>query len=706
MTEEILFYNDYEKKIIDNPDDNDIKRKYIDFLIDEISLNSKIDKKKYIKRLKELIEVFPEEKTLFDRSFLSYINNDFKTSLKWLSKYIQNLKTTLSSDQYQYTFLLPFNTGFKGFWETIAKQSNINWPDSAQVYTSYGFMELFTNKNIDKALEFFRQSLKCKNDYWLASLKMGDIHYEKNNWESAIKYYNLALKSSEPQNYPDVYFKLAWSYGKLRKYKEEENAYRYCLNLEANFNNAWNNLGYSLYKQKKYKEALEIFNKSLEKDIDGKYPVHNKIETLKNLKRYEEALEFIKECKQKGVLTSRYTKNVEEIKELISKKKNNDIELETDNDINNEDNDAEYNRKFYYEHAGKIKVAREDNPISLYFHQREAIKELDNINKNHSFSGMLAIPTGGGKTLTAIYWLLKNAIDKGKKVLWTAHRHELLSQAFLALKGNSYKNLVQNRVDFNYRIISGQHDRAVNISHEDDFIIASKDSLYRNMDYLIENWADGLDEVFLVVDEAHHSTAKTYRRIIEGLNNNVDNFKMIGLTSTPFRTPENEKGLLKKLFADDILYKVDLRSLINREILSEPIFEELNTELNIFEELTDADIRKINSFDLQGDIAEKIAKSKVRNNRIVEHYLSNRYKFGKLIVFAIDIDHAISLTSLFKKRGISAEYVVSSLIDADHRITISADENREKIKKFREGECDVLVNVNILNEGVDLPDTQ
>ena len=64
-------------------------------------------------------------------------------------------------------------------------------------------------------------------------------------------------------------------------------------------------------------------------------------------------------------------------------------------------------------------------------------------------------------------------------MLWIAHRHELLNQAFNTIVDNSYSALLSDRTDFKYRIISGsdEHDRPVNIQATDDIIIASKDSL-------------------------------------------------------------------------------------------------------------------------------------------------------------------------------------------------------------------------------------
>ena len=199
------------------------------------------------------------------------------------------------------------------------------------------------------------------------------------------------------------------------------------------------------------------------------------------------------------------------------------------------------------EYSGQIQVNVGRNPRELYAHQNEAIKALDQKN-NSPFEGLLVLPTGGGKTLTAVHWLLRNFIDKRKKVLWIAHRHELLDQAFEALKFSAYPSLLNDVEKFRYRVISGhpKHDRPVNIKPTDDIIIASKDSLNNGLNYLLDNWVKHSDAVLLVVDEAHHATAKTYRKLINDIKQNfkdrgkTDSFTMLGLTATPFRTDESE----------------------------------------------------------------------------------------------------------------------------------------------------------------------
>jgi ATP-dependent helicase IRC3 len=116
------------------------------------------------------------------------------------------------------------------------------------------------------------------------------------------------------------------------------------------------------------------------------------------------------------------------------------------------------------EYSGQIQVKTGENIKKLYPHQKEAINALNQKNER-PFEGLLVMPTGGGKTLTAIHWLLQNFIDKRKKVLWIAHRHELLDQAFETLEFSAHPSLLSNVEKFRYRVISGhpKHDRPVNI---------------------------------------------------------------------------------------------------------------------------------------------------------------------------------------------------------------------------------------------------
>ena len=358
--------------------------------------------------------------------------------------------------------------------------------------------------------------------------------------------------------------------------------------------------------------------------------------------------------------------------------------------------------------AQTITPALGKNPRQLYEHQEEAIRKLDAMDKRGSFRTLLVLPTGGGKTLTAAYWLLRNAVDQNKKILWLAHRHLLLEQAAEAFARNAYTDTMVNRTIFNYRIISGMHDTPVHIQKTDRILIASKDSMIRSLDKL-KNWLNG-EEIYLVIDEAHHAVAKSYKKIIQYVADHTKSMKLLGLTATPFRTSEDEQGALKQVFTDDIVYKTDLDTLIKKGILATPTFIDCNTNIQFTEHLGVQALKSIENLDtLPENIANDIADNKERNRIIVEEYLHNYEKYGQTIVFALNKVHAIALNKLFNEKGkaygIRSEFIISEVQDMITGITISNADNERKIEAYRNGEIQVLINVNILTEGTDLPKT-
>ena len=378
-------------------------------------------------------------------------------------------------------------------------------------------------------------------------------------------------------------------------------------------------------------------------------------------------------------------------------------------------------RQFEFCASGVISRKETPNTRQPYQHQKDAQKNLDIVDKNDSFSTLVVLPTGGGKTYTASVWLLRNAIDKNHKVLWLAHRQMLLEQAAETFQKQADINSLTKKTAFRFRIISGasSHDRICNIQPSDDLLVISKDTLGRGQNMAqLDEWMKTSDPLYLVIDEAHHAVARTYRKVIDHIKQRVNNLKIIGLTATPFRTCENEEGLLEKIFTDGIkdgvfvrnasgrAFQIGLKDLINRQILSKPIFERYETNEDYSQSLGLDALEKLNNFDqLPVDLQEKLAKNAARNRLIVNKYIENQNRYKQTIVFVINVDHAIALNKIFNERGIKSAYVVSA-IKNDMGVTISAKENEKAIEKFKKGEINVLINVNILTEGVDIPQTQ
>ena len=109
---------------------------------------------------------------------------------------------------------------------------------------------------------------------------------------------------------------------------------------------------------------------------------------------------------------------------------------------------------------------------------------------------------------------------------------------------------------------------------------------------------------------------------------------------------------------------------------------------------------------LPEEIATEIASSAARNKLIVDTYVNKAKEYEQTIVFAVNINHAIALNKLFDKAGVKSDYIVSDIRDAVTGVTVSREDNERKLQLYREGKLQVLINVNILTEGVDLPQTK
>lgn len=354
-----------------------------------------------------------------------------------------------------------------------------------------------------------------------------------------------------------------------------------------------------------------------------------------------------------------------------------------------------------------------------YPFQMKAFEALDNLKRKNpeGFATMLVLPTGAGKTYTAAHWVLKNYINKGVKVLWIAHRSELLRQAAEAFYRDTTDTTLPNRNSFTSYVVSSEFGRCCNIKDsKPDLLIASRQSLCSssNMDYVIK-WAKGTGlkanrKLLIVLDEAHHAAAASYRNIIITIKKYVPMVDILGLTATPYRTAKSEQGSLKGIFStgSGIVYSVDMNTLISAGILANPKHIEVSTNVDMTQLFDGGELQKIARNDLTSldeKSLKKLNENTERNRLIVDTYLARRKEFGQTIVFAVDVLNAIALNAIFQSAGVRSDFVVSSVIHGMGRSS-ATERNPQVIRDFKNGKLEVLINVNIVTEGTDIPNIQ
>lgn len=336
------------------------------------------------------------------------------------------------------------------------------------------------------------------------------------------------------------------------------------------------------------------------------------------------------------------------------------------------------------------------NEIPLYDFQEDAIDKLyESVITNNEERGLLVMPTGSGKTRTAVYFLLKNMASRGYQIIWLTHRHMLIDQTADAFY--NFAPLIKSQNPAAKKLdmvcVSGEHSSIKATKKNDDIMIIGVQSGFRNIDYLNKVLAK---KIIIVVDEAHHTVAMSYLRIINYIRERRKDVKLLGLTATPIRGTDSESKFLMETFDSNIIYHISMSELITKQILATPVFENIETDIN-FEPVISMDEAKLikRYGEIPPTLANKIAQSTKRNEIIVDTYIRNKERYGKTLIFALNGIHCYTLCKDLQKAGIKCDYIYSGNSD-----------NEEKIRRFKENEIDVLVNINILTEGSDVPDIQ
>ncbi|MGL5618870.1 MAG: DEAD/DEAH box helicase [Tannerellaceae bacterium] len=305
--------------------------------------------------------------------------------------------------------------------------------------------------------------------------------------------------------------------------------------------------------------------------------------------------------------------------------------------------------------------------------------QVDNKARIYDFwhtgrSVMLQMPTGTGKTRLFVSivkdlhnWSRQN--NTNVKVLLLAHRKELIQQ--IAQNVNIKYNL-------SHGIIAAQSPE----QREYDIQIGSVPTLTRRL----EGWSDKDFDV-IIIDEAHHVKADSYKRILQ----EYPNAKILGVTATPYRL--NGAGFRQEF--EQLIVSDPVSEFIKKGYLCQYDYFSITPDSN-----TQKAIESISKFALDGDyldsaLAEVIDTEGVRTN-IVHTYLN--YANGKKgLVYTINRAHNEHVCKLFNAKGIAAK-AIDSQTDLRERQAI--------VEAFRNGEFQVLCNVNIFSEGFDCPDVE
>ena len=351
-------------------------------------------------------------------------------------------------------------------------------------------------------------------------------------------------------------------------------------------------------------------------------------------------------------------------------------------------------------------------------HQAQALQALHQHfdHRDLPFSGgLLVLPTGGGKTFTALRFLCRGPLSQGFKVLWLAHTHHLLEQAFASLE-REVGQIGEPRTHLHVRMVSGTpgHSDVADITPQDDVLIATLQTItraYKVGHKHLSAWLDAAaDRLVVVFDEAHHAPAYSYRTLLLHLRQHQPGLYLLGLTATPVYGSDGQDGWLLKLFPSSILYQTTAQKLMAAGVLAQPVFEEYAT--NVAVQFDEREYKKwLGTYrDLPEEIVSQLALNRERNQFIASTYVKYKTRYGKTLIFVDRWYQCEMLREMLISRGVRADVVYSHVTVEQGGPVVrnrrTSDDNHEVLERFKKGDLDVLINVRMLTEGTDVPDVE
>jgi len=267
------------------------------------------------------------------------------------------------------------------------------------------------------------------------------------------------------------------------------------------------------------------------------------------------------------------------------------------------------------------------------------------------------LPTGGGKTIifTAI---AREFYQRGEPVLVLAHRQELVQQAVAKIQAVT-------------GITPGVIKAGIKPDYDCPIQVASVQSLVNRLSYFEQF---GL----IITDEAHHATAKTYRKIYEAFSDSYH----LGVTATPIRLD----GTGFKDCYDNLICGATVGELIKSGYLS---------RFKLYAAPSPMTTKGVRT--RQGDystsgLAEANDAVELAGN-LIDSY--REYASGKrCLVFAVNVEHATTIAQRYNEAGIPAIALNGKTPD---------EVRQEALAKFAAGEIKIIANCQLFTEGLDVP---
>jgi len=312
------------------------------------------------------------------------------------------------------------------------------------------------------------------------------------------------------------------------------------------------------------------------------------------------------------------------------------------------------------------------------YYQKEAVEATWDFLFSGKGNPVIACPTGTGKSLIIAEFVKKACLKYPKtRVMMLTHVKELIAQ--------NYSKLLDQWPTAPAGIYSAglsQKEAGFPVT------FGGRGSVINNLEGF------GRKDI-IIIDECHLVSTKQnsqYIKIIEHFKKKNKNIKVIGLSATPYRMGQGllTDGGIFDGFSYDNTNLEDFNRLIDEGFLCPLYPKKTALQLDLSNVRSQSDDYVLKS------LQEEINKDELTKNAVRESIVSFKETMRrKILVFASGIEHAESITRIFKEYGLPAVCVHSK---------IKEKERDKRIQLFKDNAVPVIVNNGILTTGHDIPD--
>ena len=308
--------------------------------------------------------------------------------------------------------------------------------------------------------------------------------------------------------------------------------------------------------------------------------------------------------------------------------------------------------------------------IKPFEYQKEILEKLYVERNTHNrYRNLIVAATGTGKTvISAFDYKTFRINNKSSKLLFIAHRKEILEQSLSKFRGVLKEN------NFGQLWVDGI-EPTIN-----EYVFASVQTLNNRLKD-IKISPDYYD--YIILDEAHHASASTYRPFLNYFKPKV----LLGLTATPERM-DNENIL--EDFCNRIAAEIRLPEAMNKKLLCPFQYFGISDSIDL-QNVTWAKGKYVAS-----ELSSIYTKNDVRVGEIITNLnkYTNNINDVQALGFCVTIEHAVFMAEKFNLAGLKAVYLTSK-----------NSSERDKIREsFKKKDFNYLFVVDIFNEGVDIPE--